>query len=125
MNTNAKKIVKVAGLSIFFLLMVGYAFFVGKGVIFGEKIKNVAINGSPLVSGMTFHTSTVKITGTAKNAVKLYLDGRELSVDESGHFNETIALLAGYNIINIKAEDKFGDVDEKNYQIMYTESAAL
>ena len=38
---------------------------------------------------------------------------------EKGNFNETIALLLGYNIINIKAVDKFGHKDEKNYKLIY------
>jgi len=61
----------------------------------------------------------IEITGIAKNAIDLTLDGREISVDQQGDFDETIALLPGYNIINIKAKDKFGNVDDKNYQLMY------
>ena len=114
MNSNAKKIIKIAGLSIFFILIIIYAFFVSKDLIFGVKIKNVS-----LVDGATFTENVIKITGNAKNAINLTLDGREISVDQAGNFNETIALLPGYNIINIKAKDKFGYVDEKNYKLIY------
>jgi len=63
--------------------------------------------------------SVVEVTGNAKNAINLALNGREISIDKSGNFKETIALLSGYNIINITVKDKFGYVDEKNYQIMH------
>jgi uncharacterized membrane protein len=109
-----KKITQIVGLSVFFLLIVFYAFFVSKDLIFGVKIKNVNLN-----DGATVTDNIMKITGVAKNAIKLTLDGREISVDQAGNFNETIALLPGYNIINIEAQDKFGKVDEKNYQLMY------
>ena len=61
----------------------------------------------------------LKITGIAKNAVKISLDGRDISVDQKGNFDETISLSVGYNVIEIIAQDKFGNVDEKNYQLIY------
>lgn len=114
MNQNVKKIVKIAGLSIFFILIIIYAFFVSKDLIFGVKIKNVN-----LVDGATVTENVIKIEGNAKNAIKLTLNGREISVDQDGNFNETIALLPGYNIISIIAKDKFGYVDEKDYKLIY------
>ena len=114
MNNNAKKIIKIAGLSIFFILIIIYAFFRSEDLIFGVKIQNVNI-----VDGATLADNILKITGNAKNAIKLTLNGREISIDQQGNFSETIALLGGYNIINIKAEDKFGNIDEKNYKLIY------
>ena len=69
-------------------------------------------------SGATLASNVVEITGIAKHAIYLSLDGREISVNQLGDFDETIALLPGYNIINIRAKDKFGNTDEKNYQII-------
>lgn len=114
MNNSAKKIIKIAGLSIFFILIIIYAFFRSKDLIFGVKIKNVN-----LADGATVTENVMRLTGNAENAVNLILDGREISVDQQGNFDETIALLPGYNIINIKAQDKFGYMDEKNYKIIY------
>jgi len=114
MNQDAKNILKVVGISVFFLIIIIYAFVRSQDLIFGVKIKNVNI-----VDGAKVTDSVLKVTGNAKNAIKLILDGREISVDENGNFNETIALLSGYNVVNIKAKDKFGDIDEKNYKLMY------
>ena len=113
MSQNAKKILQIAGLSIFFILIIFYAFFVSRDLIFGVKIRNVNIT-----DGSSVTENVLKITGSARNAIKLIMDGREISVDQSGNFNETIALLPGYNIINIKAQDKFGYVDEKNFRLI-------
>jgi len=110
----SKKILKVVGFFIFFILIVIYAILGSKDLIWGVKIKNVN-----LVDGVTVTENIIQLTGNAKNAVNLTLNGREISVDQSGNFNETIALLEGYNIINIKARDKFGYVDEKNYKLIY------
>ena len=122
MNPNLKKILKTAGLSVFFILIIVYAFFRSKDLIFGVKIKNVNLDGLPAQSGATITENIIKLTGNARNAINLTLDGREISVDQQGNFNETIALLPGYNIINIKARDKFGYIDEKNYKLILTQA---
>ena len=114
MNSSAKKILQIIGLAVFFLLIIIYAFFRSRDLISGVKIKDVNI-----ADGAKVTESILKVTGNAKNAVNLTLNGREISIDGAGNFDETIALLLGYNVINIKAKDKFGYVDEKNYKIIY------
>jgi len=119
MQRDAKKILKIALVSIFFLLIVIFAFINSKDLIFGVKIKNVTIDN---ISAETVAKSTnnvIEIKGITKNAVKLTLNGREISIDKDGNFNENIALQNGYNIITIKAEDKFNNIYEKNYKLIY------
>jgi hypothetical protein len=114
MNQGAKKILKIGLLSIFFLFILVYAFFRSYDLVFGVKIRNVNIK-----NGQTFTESVLPVEGNAKNATHLTLNGREISIDEEGNFKETVALLSGYNILNIRAEDKFGHVDLKIYQLIY------
>ena len=116
MIEDGKKIFKIAGFSIFFILIILYAVFISKDLIFGIKITEVNLS-----DGAVFTDNIVKLTGNARNAIKLTLNGREISIDQAGNFNETIALLPGYNIVTIKAQDKFGYEDEKNYQITNNE----
>lgn len=114
MNTDAKKILKIASLSLLVLFIVVYSFFRSKDLIFGVKIKDVNI-----VDGTKVTDNILKITGNARNAILLTLDDRPISIDQKGNFNETIALLSGYNVIDIKAKDEFGNSDEKNYKLIY------
>jgi hypothetical protein len=116
MNSDAKKILKISSLSIFFLFIIVYAFFTSKDLIFGVKITNVNI-----VDGAKVTENALEIKGNARNAINLTLNGREISIDKDGNFNETIILLPGYNIVTIKAKDKFGHIDEKNYKLMFSE----
>ena len=113
---DGKKIIKFTIIFIFSLSIILYAFFGAKNLIFGVKIKDVNI-----VNGSTLTESSLKVTGNAKNAIKLYLNGREISVDQQGNFNETIVLLLGYNTIIIEAQDKFENKDEKIYQLILKE----
>ncbi len=113
MKTDAKKILKIAGLSAFLLFIIIYAFFRTKDVVLGVKITDVNI-----VDGAKVTDNIQKITGNARNAVNLTLNGRPISIDQRGNFDETIILLPGYNIVDIYAKDEFGNSDEKNYKLM-------
>lgn len=114
MNQNAKKIIKITGISLFFLFIIIYAFLGSKDILFGVKIRDINIK-----NGETSTESVIDIKGNAKNAIDLTLNGREISMDQAGNFYETIALLPGYNVVTIRAQDKLGHVDEKVYQLIY------
>ena len=114
MRQNAKKIIRIGIFSVFFILIALYALSRSYDLVLGVKIKNINVT-----DGATITESVFLIKGTAKNATNLTLNNREISIDQDGNFNETIALLPGYNVISIRAEDKFGNVDEKDYKIMY------
>lgn len=113
MQTDFKKVLKNVGLIVFFSFIVVYAFFRSYDLLFGVKIKEVN-----LVNGGTYSESVYKVTGNAKNAIKLTLNGREISIDQEGNWSEDIGLFLGYNVVEIRAEDKFGHIDEKNYKLI-------
>jgi len=114
MRQDAKKTLKIVLFSVLFIFIIIYVFFRSRGLIFGVKIKNVN-----LTNGVKVTESIQRITGNAKNAIDLKLNDREISVDQQGNFDETISLFPGYNTINIIAKDKFGNSDEKDYQLIY------
>ena len=113
MQTDIKKVLRNAGLILFFSFIVVYAFFRSYDLLFGVKIKDVN-----LVDGATYTESVYKVTGNAKNAIKLTLNGREISIDQDGNWSEDIGLFLGYNVVEIRAEDKFGHVDEIDYKLI-------
>ncbi len=61
----------------------------------------------------------IYIKGNAKNAVLLSLNGREIFIDKEGMFTEPIALLPGMGVVTIDAQDKFGKVAQKKFNILY------
>jgi hypothetical protein len=64
----------------------------------------------------------VEIKGNAKNAVYLSLNGREIFIDKDGTFTEPVALLPGFGVVTLEAQDKFGKTQEKKFEIVYVES---
>lgn len=119
MKHNAKKIIKMSVLTMFFVFIVTYAFFRSYNLIFGVNLKNINLK-----DGAGFDGNILNVSGNAKNAVYLALNDREISIDKDGDFSETIALLKGYNIVEIKARDKFGNVDQKDYQLIQRQPEA-
>ena len=115
MTQDVKKILQVSALVLFFGLIGAYAYYRSHDLLFGVKISGVNI-----VNGSTSKEKVIQVKGNAKNATNLYLDDREISVDLAGNFEETVVLLSGYNIINLKAVDKFRHRDEQYYQLIYS-----
>lgn len=112
MNYNVKKILKILTLTIFFIFISVYAFYRSYDLIFGVEIKNVNI-----VDGAKWSVSVIEITGLAKGAINLTLNDREIAIDQAGNFKDAVVLLSGLNVISIRAVDKFGYSDEKNYKL--------
>lgn len=118
MIENDAKRIKVGIFVVFFVFIALYGFLRSTDLLFGVKIKDVKLSALPAESGRVVRESVTRVSGTAKNAVFLSLNGREISVDLEGNFEETIALLPGYNIMSIKATDKFGYMDEENFRLI-------
>lgn len=68
-------------------------------------------------------SSLAVVSGVAKNATYISLNGREIFIDKDGSFREAIALIPGYSVITIDAMDKFEKSAEKKFQMVYKESA--
>lgn len=96
--------------------IVGYALYESENLLRGPII----VIENP-VNGATSNTSVVDIKGMAKNIVRISLNDRNISVDESGVFQEKYALFNGRNIIKVSAEDRFGRLSESFVEILYAE----
>lgn len=66
-----------------------------------------------------------EIKGSAKNAVYLSLNGREIFIDKDGSFTEPLALLPGLSVVTLDAQDKFGKTSEKKFEVMYQENTGV
>ncbi len=114
MTTDAKKLLKLAVFFIFSLFIILYTFFRTKDLVFGVKIREVNI-----VNGTQMQNGVLTVRGKAEKASGLYLNGREIPIDEKGNFQDALALLSGYNKVVIQAEDKFGHTDQKIYELTF------
>jgi hypothetical protein len=76
--------------------------------------------GTPLVvstahDGTTLEENFIPVTGIARHARELLINGRSISLDRKGNFNDGVVLSPGYNIVEIAVKDRFGNNKVKTY----------
>jgi hypothetical protein len=58
--------------------------------------------------GMLVSSTTFQVSGYAKRASTLYLQGAPITINEKGEFKETLVSHAPYTILILVATDKYG-----------------
>lgn len=84
--------------------LVFFSAFTLRKIIEGPVISLTYPTDSTIVS-----TSTVTVTGTVKNVAFLYINGRKIVSDTTGNFSESIFIFPGYNVIELRARDRFNN----------------
>lgn len=103
-------------LGIFFVLILGYAYYEAQGLLFGPRIN--LHTPSPISVTEEF----VTIQGQADRISALYMNGAQISVTKDGVFEESLLLTPGRNIIFFTALDASGRKREKVLELIYTPS---
>jgi len=99
---------------LFVTLLLGYALFQGRHLIAGPQI----IIDSPK-DNATLHESFKAIEGRGRNVTHITLNDRPIFMDEKGYFKESLLLAPGYNIITVKASDRFGRETREVLELVY------
>lgn len=108
----------ITSLSLFLLIMICVLTYINmREVVSGVKI-NAEITNS---DGKSFSN----VSGFAKNATLLVLNGREISVDKNGAFDEAIALPDGYSVVTLEARDQFGKNSKKAFEVYTINSKSV
>ena len=103
-------------LIIFFLFVLGYAYFEGRGFLYGPAI-------SVENRGMEVDKPFITIEGTAHRIATLSMNGETIPVTEDGAFSEPYLLAPGYNRIVLTASDRYNKSTERIIEIVYTPAA--
>ena len=111
-----KRILVAFAILIVAMVVVGYSYHASHGIIAGPSISIT----SPQAGETAFATSTVLIEGVALRVQSITLNGRSITIDESGNFSETVLLSPGYNVETLQGIDKFGHVATNQLQLVYT-----
>lgn len=100
------------------LTVVGYALFALTPLIRGPQIVvTEPVNGS----GVTEPFITLK--GTATGVSYIYLNDRQIFTDKAGAFRESLLLHPGYNILVLRAKDRFERTAETRVELVLHETA--
>lgn len=100
-------------LAVFFVIVLAYAYYEGRGLLFGPKI-NVPSEIQEV------HDPFIRIKGQADRISSLALNGKPIPVTADGAFDEPYLLAPGVNRILLDATDKYGRSRQSVIQIVYT-----
>lgn len=98
---------------VFFLILIGYGYFEARGLLYGPQISVPDIT-------VPVHDALIHIRGTAQHIASLSLNGKQITVTESGAFDEPYLLAPGTNRIVFDAKDKYGNATQRVVQVVYT-----
>ena len=113
-RNKTKKYIYIGTIIFFVLLTLGYTAYEIQKIVFGPKITILSPENGSLAS-----TSEIQIIGTTKNIQDISMNDRKIFIDEQGNFREELLLSYGYNIIMLKANDRFGRGTEKKLELIY------
>jgi hypothetical protein len=105
-----------AAFGLFFLVVIAYAYFEARGILFGPRIH---LNSTQTISRQQF----VRIEGTTERITSLVMNGAEITVTEDGAFNEPYLLSPGSNRIVFAAKDKYGNSTESSLELYFVDQS--
>lgn len=119
LNTKSIAFWTRASLSVLLFTFISiYTFVQMREILYGVDIK-------ANISDYIESTHISQISGQAKNAIYLTINGREISVDKDGSFTENMALPYGFSIITLVAKDQFGKIIEKTMEVYTTKERSV
>lgn len=111
---ETKFYLKAIVITVFLIALFGYGIFEIWNYATGPKIVLTTPQNGAAVS-----ESLISIEGQGKNIKEITLNDRPIVTDEAGNFKEKILLSYGYNVLELKAHDRFGKTTEQELQIVY------
>lgn len=99
--------------------------FLGIAIFAYIKIHNVFTGINLKVSIRENAFDIIEIVGQAEHASFISINDREIFIDKEGNFTEKISLLPGFSIIKIQANDVFGNVSHKKFELFYKEKESV
>ena len=111
---NAKVGIKIITVAIVLTAILGYAYSRADSFIEGTRITITTPR-----DGATVFRTPVFLKGKIERASHITLNGARVYTDELGTLSEEILLKKGYNIIEVRALDRFGREVKKVLEIVY------
>ena len=112
-NLPLQTLIRTLGVGALIVLIGAYVHFQARNLISGPSIE------LPDAPNGVVRERLITLTGTARNIVKLTVNGCEIHTDEHGLFREALVLENGYTIATLRAEDRFGRTTTLTREYVY------
>ncbi len=112
-RTRTIKLIRTSLIVVFIALIAAYAVWGSLDYMRGPQLTT----SSP-TDGMATSSQMIYIGGHAERISSITLNGRAISTNESGYFNEPVVIFKGMNIETIEARDQFGRSIRKEIRVV-------
>ncbi len=116
MHTHAMKKPLTLKSALFVLLGISVLSLVGFNM--RDRIWGAPLSIDTAKNGATITSPFLPITGVARHARELLINGRPITLTRDGSFNDTVLLSPGYNIVEVALRDQFGNQKVKTYHVV-------
>ncbi len=106
-------ILKIVFLSILLFATLIYVVFQARFLIIGPQI---VLSEEP---NSLQNIQQIKLTGSAFNISRLWLNDRPIYTDAQGNFKEALVLENGYTVTTLRAEDRYGRITTLTRSFVY------
>ncbi len=111
---TAKKLLSLGSIILLFVLIALYGIWRSRDLLFG-----IGLSTSGITDGMTTASPILEFSGRAKHASEVTVDREIVPLSQDGTWHDSLALMAGYNVVAITATDKFHRTIRKEYRVYY------
>jgi hypothetical protein len=108
MRDKLKNNLKKALFAIICITVLGYTYYEARFLISGPELTIFTPQNNA-----TVEDSLLEIKGHVKNLSSLTINGRQIMITTDGLFSDKLLLLDGYNTIEVKVRNKFGQENKK------------
>lgn len=112
-RTTFLRIIKVGSAILIVLLIIAYALWRSLAYARGPQITILEPTNYASITSSTTH-----VIGRVERANVITLNGKAITIDEQGNFNETIIVFPGTNILTFEARDQFSRTVKKQVQVV-------
>ncbi len=97
-----------------------FAFGNMRDLLFGSPLSvRIAPDGTTLSDGF------LPVSGKAKHARSVSVNGRPLAIDREGHFSDGVILSPGYNVVEVALQNQFGKQKVKIYRLVLDQTSTV
>lgn len=102
------------------VLLISYGIFNARNLLIGPTIEIF----SPLNNSET-NSNVLEVKGLAKNISFISLNEKPIFITPDGFFDEKLLLSPGFNIIEVKAKDRFRQEEKEVIRVYYKQEETI
>ncbi len=113
MRDKLKDKLRIGLIALISIIILSYTYYEARFLITGPELRVISPQNNVVVTD-----PLLQLNGKVRNISSLTINGRLIMITPDGSFNDKLLLLDGYNTIEIKVKNKFGQENQKILRVV-------